>query len=126
MQNPQQHPSSGPTAWIPPSGGSSAPMYGYDPRTAELSRLAEETRTWTIIAAVGWFVGFMWVLGPLAWYQASRIGDSYAALGVTPPQEQRNLRLIGMITTILSALFVVFGVVVVVMYAGFFIMASRR
>ncbi len=123
MQNPQQHPSSGPTAWIPPSG---APMYGYDPLAAELSRLAEETRTWTIVAAIGWFVGFMWVLGPLAWYQASRIGDAYASLGVTPPQEHRNLRLLGMITTILSVVFAVFSVVAVMLYAGFFIMAARR
>lgn len=131
MQNPYQHPSSGPTAWAPPPGHGAAnngdpPNYGYDPRSAEMARLAEETRTWTIVAAIGWFVGFMWVLGPLAWYQAARIGDAYAALGVAPPQEQRTLRLIGMITTVLSVVFAVFGVVVVAMYAGFFLMAARR
>lgn len=129
MQNPQQHPSSGPTAWIPPTGyNPNAGGYGqgYDPRAAELTRLAEETRTWTIVAAIGWFVGFMWVLGPLAWFQASRIGDAYAALGVEAPQEQRNLRLIGMITTILSVVFVIFGVFAVVLYAGFFLAAARR
>lgn len=129
MQNPHQHPSSGPTAWVPPAGqgpSSYGQGYGYDPRAAEMARLAEETRTWTIVAAIGWFVGFMWVLGPLAWYQAARIGERYAVLGVTPPQEQRTLRLIGVVTTALSVVFVVFGVVAVAMYAGFFLMLARR
>lgn len=125
QQNPYpQHPSSAPTAFAPPS---SAPQsYGYDPRSAELARLAQETRTWTIVVAIGWFVGFMWVLGPLAWYQASRIAEGYAAIGVTPPQEHRNLRLIGMITSILSAVFAAITALIVVVYVGFFLSYAGR
>ena len=119
-----QQPSSGPTAFAPPAAG--APNYGYDPRSAELARLAQETRTWTIVVAIGWFVGFMWVLGPLAWYQASRIAEGYAAVGVQPPQEHRNLRLIGMITTILSAIFAALTALVVVAYVAFFLTAAVR
>ncbi len=124
MQNPYQPPPSTPTAYAPPSGGSYG--YGYDPRAAERSRLANETRTWTLVAAIGWFVGFMWVLGPLAWYQSTKIRDGYAMLGEAPPDELRTLRLIGMITTILSAIFAVFTAVMVALYVGFFVTAFRR
>lgn len=119
-----QHPSSAPTAFAAPAAGPQS--YGYDPRAAELARLAGETRTWTIVVAIGWFVGFMWVLGPLAWYQASRIAEGYAAAGVQPPQEHRNLRLIGMITTILSAIFAALTALVVVAYVAFFLTAAVR
>lgn len=121
-----QHPSSGSTAFVAPTAGPQGYGYGYDPRAAELARLAGETRTWTIVVAIGWFVGFMWVLGPLAWYQASRIAEGYAAVGVQPPQEHRNLRLLGMITTILSAIFAALTALVVVVYVGFFLAYAPR
>ena len=112
--------------WPGPSSGGDYRMPAWAPPAAELSQLAQDTRTWTIAAAIGWFVGFMWALGPIAWYQATRIRERYDALGVPPPQELKNLRLIGLITTVLSVVFAVFTALVVLAYVGFFLGYVRR
>ena len=87
---------------------------GYDPRMARAAQLAESARTWLIVCGVGWFVGFMWITGPLAWYQSGEFSREFAALGLAPPSEVTNLRLLGIVTTI----FVAIGVIVTMLMIG--------
>ncbi len=123
MQYPPPPPASGSTAGpnVPygaPQGFGPPPGYGpqgygpppgYDPRVARAAQLAESARNWLIICAIGWFVGFVMITGPLAWYQANQIGQEFGTLGMEPPSDVKNLRLLGIISTI----FVVVGIVVV-------------
>jgi hypothetical protein len=71
----------------------------YDPRMARAAQLTESARNWLIICGIGWFVGFMWITGPLAWYQATQFARDFQTMGLAPPSEVTNLRLLGIITT---------------------------
>jgi len=106
-----------------PSPGPNVP-YGinpqYDPRMARAAQLAESARNWLIICGIGWFVGFMWITGPLAWYQANQFARDFQTMGLAPPSEVTNLRLLGIITTIVVAVgFLVLMAVLAVMFIGF-------
>ncbi len=125
MQYPPPPPASGSTAGpnVPygaPQGFGPPPGYGqpmgYDPRLARAAQLAESARNWLIICAIGWFVGFVMITGPLAWYQATEIGKEFGTLGLEPPSDVRNLRLLGIISTIFVAVgfLVVIGIFVLV------------
>jgi hypothetical protein len=60
----------------------------------------------------------MWLTGPLGWWKANELRGRYAAMGFPAPSNVNVLRLIGIATTVLSALaivgvcmgFVVYGV----------------
>lgn len=101
-QNPFPQPTS--TAWAPPP----------TPPTAALDN---ELQTWLVVACIGWFVGFMWITGPLGWWKANDLRGKYAALGAPEPSNLNALRLIGIITTVMCVAgfvvaclgFVVFG-----------------
>ena len=123
-QYPPPPPASGPTAGpnVPygaPQGFGPPPGYGppqgYDPRFTRAAQLAESARNWLIICAIGWFVGFVWITGPLAWYQANEINGEFGTLGLEPPSDVKNLRLLGIISTIFAVVsfLVVIGVVMV-------------
>lgn len=90
-----------PGAWNPP------PVTAWQPDVRERpphlqAALDNELQTWLIVACVGWFVGFMWITGPLAWWKANDLRDRYAALGVAAPSNVNALRLLGIITTVVS------------------------
>ena len=113
----------------PPNNPYAPPQYGapqYDPRLARAAQIAESARTWLIVCAVGWFFGFMWITGPLAWYQSSEFGKELQSLGVPPTSDVTNLRLLGMITTILVGVGVIIGVLaLLMMFVGFAVLGSR-
>ncbi len=85
--------------------------YGGDPRAAERQRLESETTNWIIVTAVGWFIGFMWLAGPAAWWKAGQIRSGYEAIQVEPPSNVNVLRLFGMITTITTLVIFAFACV---------------
>lgn len=98
-----------------PPTGSNVPYGGnpnYDPRMARAAQLAESARNWLIICAVGWFVGFMWITGPVAWYQANQFARDFETMGLPPPSDVTNLRLLGIITTIFVAVSFFIGMAV--------------
>ena len=115
------NPGFGPTPGYGPGYGA-----GFDPRMARAAQLAESARNWLIVCAIGWFVGFMWITGPLAWYQSSQFARDFETMGMAPPSEVTNLRLLGIITTIFVGVGVVVGVAVVAMVViGFVAFAPR-
>lgn len=82
------------------------------PRSPEALRLDENATTWLIVAVAGFFVGVMFVTGPIAWYQASRLSESYRAQGLEPSQNANAARIIGMISTILGVIALVTACVI--------------
>ena len=83
-----------PTAWAPKPPSPTA-------------SLDNELQTWLVVTCIGWFVGFMWVTGPLGWWKANDLRDKYAAMGAPEPSNVNALRLLGIVTTIVSALGIV-------------------
>ncbi len=92
----------------------------YDPRMARAAQLAQSARTWLIVCGIGWFVGFMWITGPLAWYQSAQFLREFQGLGLPPPSDVTNLRLLGIITTVMLGVLVlaVMAVVAAVLFFG--------
>jgi hypothetical protein len=87
------------TAWAPQTPTAWAP-----PPTAPTAALDNELQIWLIVTCAGWFVGFMWITGPLGWWKANDLRDKYAAMGAPEPSNVYALRLIGIVTTVLSVL----------------------
>lgn len=102
------------------------PNPGFDPRMARAAQLAESARNWLIVCAIGWFVGFMWITGPLAWYQSAQFARDFETMGMAPPSDVTNLRLLGIITTIFVGVGLLVGVAVIaMMIIGFAAFAPR-
>jgi len=102
------------------------PSGGYDPRAARGAEILASARNWLLICALGWFLGFMWISGPLAWYQATQFRRETEGLGMGNPSEVSNLRLFGIITTVFSALMMLVGVAVLVLVFGFFAVGGHH
>ncbi|MEM9692463.1 MAG: hypothetical protein AAGA56_07965, partial [Myxococcota bacterium] len=86
-------------AWGPPYR---TPGYG-GPHPA-LAEIEERAQTALIIAAVGWFVGLMFICGPVAWVMAHKLKRRCFELGIPAPSKVQNAYLAGLITSILSLL----------------------
>lgn len=108
-----------PSPWSPVG----APPGSFDPRMARAAQIAASARNWLIVCAVGFFVGVVWITGPLCWYQATQFLRELESLGVPPPDDVRNLRLAGMITTLM---FVVVCVVVALLLAALLLFGARN
>jgi hypothetical protein len=95
------------------------------PQQVEYQRLESETRTWLIVGAIGWFVGFMWITGPLTWYQSSQIRNGYQRIGAHVPENVNTLRLLGIVTTVISVVLTLVVVGVVFFSIGIAVLAHR-
>ena len=102
-----------PPGYGPPGGG----YGGYDPRAARLAELTQSAHNWLLLCALGWFLGFMWISGPLAWYQATQFRRVIEGFGAAVPSQVSNLRLFGIVTTVISVVLMLVGVVVVLAMA---------
>lgn len=90
------------TAWNPPPVTAWAPSANASERAPQAKvSLDNELQTWLIVACVGWFVGFMWITGPLSWWKAGDLRQRYEALGVAVPSNVNALRLLGILTTVM-------------------------
>lgn len=50
----------------------------------ELGELEDQAQLWLMLTVAGFWVGFGWLSGPLAWYRAGKIRRKYRALGHHP------------------------------------------
>ncbi|NVB40507.1 hypothetical protein G6O69_21885 [Pseudenhygromyxa sp. WMMC2535] len=66
-----------------PSAG--LPPYAQlDPTSAELRELSDQSNTWLLVVAIGFWLGFGLLTGPLGWYFGARMRSKYRALGHHP------------------------------------------
>ena len=84
---PGHPPPPGPQGYVS-YGQGTAPPYIYVPTplpgNGELRTLEDNSQLWLLVAAAGFWFGFGWITGPLAWYQGSKIRSQYRALGHHP------------------------------------------
>ncbi len=71
-----------------------------------------------VAVLAGWFLGLMWVTGPLGWYMGSSLCKKYEALGVDASTQAKAAKIGGMITTGLVILGVLAAVAWVVFFFG--------
>jgi hypothetical protein len=69
-------------------GQGAAPPHIYVPTAmngqTELRSLEDNAQLWLLVVAAGFWFGFGWITGPLAWYQGSKIRSQYRAHGHHP------------------------------------------
>ncbi|MFO0624560.1 MAG: hypothetical protein U0325_03010 [Polyangiales bacterium] len=80
----------------------------------QIKKLDDEAQTWLLLSAIGFFTGFMFLVGPAAWWKASDLRQKYESMRAPVPSNVNNLRLVGILTSVLSVLVVlaIFGVMV--------------
>ncbi len=107
---PPPPPPPGPTGYVS-YGQGSAPPHIYtptpDPATAhnaEWRKLEGDAQLWLIIAAVGFWFGFGWITGPLAWYFGAKIRGQYRALGHHPCSSANWAYGLGIASTVIYVL----------------------
>jgi catechol 2,3-dioxygenase-like lactoylglutathione lyase family enzyme len=71
------------------------------PGDNELRKLDDDGQLWLLVAAAGFWVGFGWITGPLAWYFGSKIRGQYRALGHHPGTSANWAWGLGITTTLI-------------------------
>ncbi|MFO7561877.1 MAG: hypothetical protein R6X02_04495 [Enhygromyxa sp.] len=71
------------------------------PGNSELRKLEDDGQLWLLVAAVGFWLGFGWITGPLAWYFGSKIRGQYRALGHHPSSSANWAWGLGIASTLL-------------------------
>lgn len=107
--NPWGAPPAG-SGWNPPAGTGSppgpppgpAPGWGPAPQAAGMPPLERDALTWLLVGTIGFFLGFMWITGPLAWWQANKLCARYAEQGMEPSGMAVAAKWIGVVTTVLA------------------------
>lgn len=86
-----------------------------DPRVKELN---DQSTTWLIVAIAGFWFGFGFVTGPLAWLKANSIRQNYRSMGLQPSGTSTAAKIIGMVSALLYV--AIFGMVVLffTLFAG--------
>lgn len=72
----------------------------------QIKKLDDEAQTWLLLSAIGFFTGFMFLVGPAAWWKASDLKQKYESMRAPVPSNVNNLRLVGILTCVLSALLI--------------------
>lgn len=76
-------------------------MYGQPGPSPQQRELDAQSQTWLIVAAIGFWVGFGLITGPLAWIYGSKLRNQYRALGLPPSTNATGAFVIGIISTAL-------------------------
>ncbi|PRQ07716.1 hypothetical protein [Enhygromyxa salina] len=105
-------------------GQGAAPPNAYHPapgvhQANELSKLADDSQLWLMVAAGGFWFGFGFITGPLGWYFGSQIRGKYRALGHHPCSSANWAWGIGIATTLITYLGIMFVAGLLMMALGF-------
>jgi len=72
---------------------------GFEP---EIAQIENDALLWLIVGGVGFWFGFGWVTGPLAWYFGARARNRYLALGRTPSSQASAAWVVGILSTLIT------------------------
>ncbi len=72
----------------------------------QIKKLDDEAQTWLLLSAIGFFTGFMFLVGPAAWWKSTDLKQKYESMRAPVPSNVNNLRLVGILTCVLSALLI--------------------
>ncbi|HLT37440.1 MAG TPA: hypothetical protein VK034_14205 [Enhygromyxa sp.] len=120
-QQPGYPPPPGPQGYVS-YGQGAAPPYIYVPTPmpgdSELRKLDDDGQLWLLVAAAGFWVGFGWITGPLAWYFGSKIRGQYRALGHHPGTSANWAWGLGIATTLIYYLTIALVVMGIFLFLG--------
>jgi hypothetical protein len=110
----------------PPHPGHGHPgygaAYGFAPAVhPQLSELNSQSTTWLIVAIAGFWLGFGFISGPLAWVFGGRLRQKYRSLGLPPSSSASAAWGLGIATTVLYVL----SVLAVVLFLTVFLASFR-
>ena len=88
------------------------------PVDQELVDLENQSTTWMIVGIAGFFTGFSWVTGPLAWIFGSRIRNRYRLRGIPPHGNATAAWIIGIVSTGLYVIGILVAIMVFVLFLG--------
>lgn len=118
----------------PPQGGYGQPnAYGqaaYAPngfdmaRETQLREMQQNGLMWLLAGVIGFFFGFGWISGPLAWYFGGKLRKDYKAMGVEPTNEATGAWVVGIVTTAITWLAILAAILFFVMFFGAFFAAA--
>ncbi len=115
IPNPSSHVQGGPYG-APPSYGqpSSNPYAEVEGFGSEMSELKDNATLWLIVGLAGFWFGFGWITGPLAWHFGGRVRRRFRSLGHEPSGAATGAWVTGIVTTLLTyaAIIAVFFVLV--------------
>ncbi|TVQ95963.1 MAG: hypothetical protein EA398_16690 [Deltaproteobacteria bacterium] len=85
-----------------------------------MAKLDKDAMTWIIVGIVGYVLAFVWITGPLGWWQGNRICREFQAMGLEPSGSAKAAKWIGIIGTALFVLgmLAVIGVVMMMFVLG--------
>lgn len=72
-----------------------------DPR---VKMLADKSNQWLLVGLIGFWLGFSFITGPLAWLGGSRVRQEYRQLGMQPSGTATAAWVIGIVSTGLTVL----------------------
>ena len=72
----------------------------------QIKKLDDEAQTWLVISAIGFFMGFIFFVGPAAWWKATDLKQKYESMRAPVPANVKNLRLVGILTCVISAVLI--------------------
>jgi hypothetical protein len=104
-------------------GQGAAPPHPYQPppgmhQPSELSKLEDDSQLWLLVAAAGFWVGFGWITGPLAWYFGSQIRGKYRELGHHPCSSANWAWGLGIASTLIYYVTILFFFGLIFLFVG--------
>jgi hypothetical protein len=104
-------------------GQGAAPPHPYQPpasahQPSELSKLEDDAQLWLLVAAAGFWVGFGWITGPLAWYFGSQLRSKYRVLGHHPCSSANWAWGLGIASTLIYYVTILFFVAMLFLFVG--------
>ena len=94
------------------------PQGGYVPAPAPNKDLDDQSLIWLIVGCAGFFFGLGFVTGPLAWIFGSRLRKQYVERSVEPNGMATAAWIVGICTTVVWAMVMVF---LAIMFAMMFV-----
>jgi hypothetical protein len=104
-------------------GQGAAPPHPYQPPAGvhqpnELSRLEDDAQLWLLVAAAGFWVGFGWITGPLAWYFGSQLRGKYREIGHHPCSSANWAYGLGIASTLIYYVTILFFFSLIFLFVG--------
>lgn len=80
--------------------------------------LDNQAMTWLIVAAAGFFIGFGFVTGPIAWVMAGKLRRKYQSMGLPVSQNATIAWILGIASSAIYILAFISVMMIFVVFAG--------
>lgn len=87
----------------------------HDPRVKDLN---DQSTTWLIVGLAGFWLGFGFITGPLAWVKGSRLRANYRSMGLPPSGTATGAWIVGIVSTAMFAMALLAILGFFVLFAG--------